>query len=113
MTATEIRNTLGFYDDPMLNAACEAERHEELEYNILKAIAKKHGYKTVKRSNVYNFKTVCEVLKSVFGFDYCWADDENEEHWFMNDKTKDEISIYPVTYYAKQADMKIFNFMLY
>ena len=113
MTSTEIRNTLGIYDDDMLNAACECERKDELADKIAHAIVNAHGYdRGLYNGHVFKFDKVRKVLKD-FGFEYCWSDDEREEHRFMNHDTKDEISIFPKTYYPNQCDMRFSNFLLF
>ncbi len=111
MKATEIRNILGIYDDDMLNAACESERKDELADEIVKKILKFHGKEKFYK-DVFNFSWVKEVLES-FGFVYFFSDEENEEHRFINNVTKDEISIYPVTFYPNQGAMRFKNFLIY
>ncbi len=112
MKATETRNTLGIYDDDMLNAACECERKEDLADEIAAAIVQKHGYERGLYGNkVFKFGKVCEVLAE-FGFAYVCSDDDREEHKFFNPDTKDEISVFPKTYYTKQGDMRFQNFVI-
>lgn len=110
---TEIRNILGIEDDDTLNAACECERKDDLEEKIVKEIIKAHGYEggNIYSGRIFKFEKVREILES-FGFKYVWADDESEEHWFFNEETNDEVSIFPETYYPVLGNFRFANFLL-
>ena len=113
MKPTEIRNILSIYDDDMLNAACECERKDDLADEIANEIVKAHGYnKGLYNGHVFKFALVEKILGK-FGFKYVWSEDESEEHWFFNMETKDEISIFPKTYYPNQGNFQFGNFLLY
>ena len=112
MTNNEIRNTLGVYDNDVLNAACECERKEDLAEKIAEKIVKSHGYdRGLYNGNIFKFALVKKVLKS-FGFNYVSSNEETEEHLFVNNETKDEVSIFPVTFYPEQDAMRFANFLL-
>lgn len=110
MKATEIRNTLGIYDDDMLNVACDTERKEDLQDEITKAICDFHGVSKLYGTTL-QFGKVKEVLES-FGFTYVCADEKNESHCFFNKETGDDIDIYPVMWYPQQDAMRIQIFLL-
>lgn len=110
MKQTEIRNVLGVYDDPLLNAACECERKDELAENIAHTIVKSHGYnRGLYNGDVFNFQKVCKVLKE-FGFSYVRCFEKEKSHFFKNHKTGDKIYIYPVFFYPELGNFRFDNF---
>lgn len=115
MTATEIRNITGIYDDDMLNAACECERKDDLAGKIAEEIVKVHGYdRGLYNNQIFTFAKVCEVMEK-YGFSYVTPtedDIESEIHRFLNEKTYDEITIIPVIYYSKLDKFRFSNFLL-
>lgn len=115
MTATEIRNITGIYDDDMLNAACECERKDDLAEKIAHDIVKAHGYdRGLYNNQIFTFAKVCEVLGK-YGFSCVTPtedDMESEIHRFLNEETDDEITIVPVIYYSKLDKFRFANFLI-
>ena len=112
MTNKEIRNVTGIYDDDVLNAACECERKELLAERIANKIVKAHGFcEGLYNGDEFSFDKVMEVLRD-FGFEYENPDDESECHVFFNEKSGDEILVYPVIYYPCQGEFRFWNCQL-
>jgi len=104
-TNTQIRNTLGIYDDDELNAAVECESKEEILgkiFNYLSELA--HGQNPYNYT--YRFNEIVDAFAK-FGFDYVGPDEEEESHVFMNGDT--EIMVTPTMFYTKQGEMRIRN----
>jgi hypothetical protein len=111
LSATEERNILSIYDDDELNAACLAERLENLQDEIAKKICEAHGVSKLY-GPLFKFEKVKEILKD-FGFKYAWADEKEESHFFFNHETGDEIDLYPTIWYPKQGEMHIQNIFVH
>ena len=111
LKATEVRNILSIYDDDELNAACLAERLEDLQDEITKKICEVHGVSKLYGSR-FQFEKVKEILKG-FGFEYVWADEKDESHFFFNHETGDEIDLYPTIWYPEQGEMRIQNIFVH
>ena len=111
LSATEVRNILSIYDDDELNAACLAERLENLQDEIAKKICEAHGVSKLY-GPLFKFEKVKEILKD-FGFKYAWADEKEESHFFFNHETGDEIDLYPTIWYPKQGEMHIQNIFVH
>lgn len=111
LSATEVRNILSIYDDDELNAACLAERLEDLQDEIAKKICEAHGVSKLY-GPLFKFEKVKEILKD-FGFKYAWADEKDESHFFFNHETGDEIDLYPTIWYPKQGEMHIQNIFVH
>ena len=62
LKATEVRNILSIYDDDELNAACLAERLEDLQEEITKKICEVHGVSKLYGSRL-QFEKVKDILK--------------------------------------------------
>lgn len=111
LSATEIRNVLGIYDDDLLNAAVECERKDDLSEEIARAIVMEHGYTHGLYKKLFSFEKIKSVLER-FGFKYEKSDEDSESHLFVNQATGDVIEIYPVIWYSNQGLMHFQNFIL-
>ena len=109
LTYTQLKNILGVDDNDEWNAAAEAERKEELESEVWRAIVKLAGGNP--RKNVFEFGDLVNMLNSQFGFKYVGCDEEEESHKFENGK--DKLFIYPVHFYCRQGKMKIDNMHIF
>ena len=109
MSYKQMRNVLSVADDDELNAACEAEEAEDLEWKIAKEICQRlgNGARNLYDGTMYSFDDVSNLLKE-YGFRYVGADDENECHTFTNGKWK--LDIVPQTYYTGLGKFTFRNF---
>lgn len=108
LSYTQLKNVLGVEDNDEWNAASDAERKEELEGTIFKALGSLAGGNP--RSHAFRFKDAVELLDREFGFKYQGSDEEEEAHIFSNGQ--DELTLYPNTFYPSQGNMSLFNMHL-
>lgn len=106
---TQIRNMLGDYDNPELNAAADAESNEDLEHSIWQSVAELAGGDPRKKS--FNFSNMVQMLKGEFGFNYTGYNPDREEHTFENGEYT--LSVFPEVVYPQQGMMTLHNMQLY
>ena len=99
MSYRQMRNVLGDYDDDDLNAAVEAEEHEDLEGQIRAAIS--------ELGTQMEFDDLCELLEERFGFEYVGPDENREAHAFSNGESR--LNVFPRTYYDRQGTIRVRN----
>jgi len=105
ITYNQRRNMLGVYDDDELNAACIAEKQEDLELEIWHTLSRLVGNNL--RKTPIKFDELANILSEKFNFDYIGADDTHESYIFSNGQ--DELSIYPNWFYSKPYTITIHN----
>ena len=85
------------------------EKEEELEHNIWDVLTNLAGGDPRKKS--FDFQDMVEALSVDFGFDYTGSDDEKECHHFTDGNYG--LVIYPLYYYPKQGELRIFNLQIF
>ncbi len=100
----QIRNMTGIYDDDYMNAAADAERTDELEGEIAKALG------GIRHPKAIDFSDAAKILKDRFGFDYTGSEEEDEAHCFTDGEYI--LELYPKTFYINQGRMVLNNLHL-
>ena len=106
---TQLINILGSDVDDEWNVAADAERKEELESEIWRAISNLASGNP--RKNTFDFTEAANMLDKNFGFKYVGCDEENETHCFENGK--DKLELFPSVFYPRQGKMRLDNMHVY
>ena len=98
--ARELKNMLGDYDEPELNAACDAEECEDIADDIVNDLCQQYGYDSLyDKGSVFDFDYLKQLLEQKYSMKYLGCFEDDEAVVFGNDKY--QFVLYPVNFYPQ------------